>query len=349
MPIINQVVSGGGPTGLYRELQLDSNGRLVASTTTTHVMDFTGVTDIGDYMLAYAYWYNTHISGTINMSNLTQINGANACVAMFSLCSGVTSANMPLLATISGQYSCSSMFSYTGVTSVNLNSLTTVSGSYACNSMFSNTPLASINLPSLETVSSSNGFSSAFTRCTSLAYANFPALTTLSGGAALNSAFYGCTSLTYMDFPSLSVLTGGNSLSGTFTNCTSLIRVSFYALNTNSFGTRTNQFSNMLSGCTNVTVHFPMAIQSTIGSWADVTAGFGGANTTVLFDIVTTLTGADSNTYIRTQKSSTSTATAWTYNDTLYYTSGTSEPSVGDTIYSDAACTTAVTTISSIA
>ena len=99
-----------------------------------------------------------------------------------------------------------------------------------------------------------------------------------------------------------------------------------------------------------------MAIQSTIGSWSDVTNGFGGTNTTVLFDIVTSLTGADSNTYTRSEKDSTSTATAWTYNDTLYYTSGVSnntagvnEPSVADTIYSDDACTTSVTTITAIA
>jgi len=134
-----------------------------------------------------------------------------------------------------------------------------------------------------------------------------------------------------------------------FNGCSNLSRVSFYALDTNSFGSSTSQFNKMLNGVTGCTVHFPMRIQSTIGSWSDVTAGFNGTNTTVLFDIVTTLTGADSNSYVRTQKNSTSTATAWTYNNTLYYTSGTTEPSVGDTIYSDSACTTSVTTISSIA
>jgi hypothetical protein len=92
-----------------------------------------------------------------------------------------------------------------------------------------------------------------------------------------------------------------------------------------------------------------MAIQSKIGSWSDVTNGFGGTNTTVLFDIVTTLTGVDTNSYTRSQKNSTATATAWDNGGTLYYTSGTAEPVVNDTIYSDSACTTAVTTISAIA
>lgn len=168
--------------------------------------------------------------------------------------------------------------------------------------------------------------------------------------------FANCTSLVTGRFPSVNTVSYIGCLSGAFSGCTSLQTLWFYALDTNSFGSRTNQFNNMLSACTNVTVHFPIRIQSTIGSWSDVTNGFGGTNTTVLFDIVTTLTGADGNTYTRQEKDSTSTATAWVFNDTLYYTSGVSdndngvnEPSVSDAIYSDAACTQSVTTIASIA
>jgi hypothetical protein len=85
---------------------------------------------------------------------------------------------------------------------------------------------------------------------------------------------------------------------------------------------------------------------------------FGGTNTTVLFDLpaTNTLTGADTNTYSRNPKYDTATALAWkvgaygtTNFDPAYYTSGTTDPTVGTTIYSDSACTTAVTTISSIA
>ena len=85
---------------------------------------------------------------------------------------------------------------------------------------------------------------------------------------------------------------------------------------------------------------------------------FNALNTTVLFDLPATytLTGADSVTYTRNPKYDTATALAWkvgaygTTNFTpAYYTSGTTDPVVSDTIYSDAACTTAVTTISAIA
>lgn len=196
--------------------------------------------------------------------------------------------------------------------------------------------LVSINLNKLETI----GDASNNTNVNGVCYAMF--------------AY--CTSLPTVRYPSLKAA-GRYAMCGCFYGCTSLQSLWFYALTPTSFGSYSNQFSAMLSGVTGCTVHFPMAIQATIGSWSQVTAGFSGTNTTVLFDLVTSLTGADAVTYTRQEKDSTATATAWNDgNDVLFYTSGVSdntngvnEPAVGDTIYSDAACTTAVTTISSIA
>lgn len=59
----------------------------------------------------------------------------------------------------------------------------------------------------------------------------------------------------------------------------------FPALTPSSFGSYTNQFNSMFATGSDNTVHFPAAIQSTIGSWSDVQNGFGGTNTTVLFDL----------------------------------------------------------------
>ena len=73
-----------------------------------------------------------------------------------------------------------------------------------------------------------------------------------------------------------------------FQNCTHLTSISFPALTSTSFGSFTNQFNNMLYGVTGCTVHFPSNLQSVIGSWADVTNGFGGTNTTVSFDLPAT-------------------------------------------------------------
>ena len=237
---------------------------------------------------------------------------------------------------------------FPNVTSINLSALKTVSGSSSCNQMFYNCPnITSADLSSLTTVSDVS-CTRIFGTCTGLTSVDISSLSELLGPQSFSLAFYG-SGLTSCDFDSLSVATGDGCLFRCFYQCPNLTRVSFYALTPSSFGSSTNQFNDMLQDVTGCTVHFPMAIQSTIGSWSDVTGGFGGTNTTVLFDIVTSLTGADTNTYTRKQKDSTSTATAWTLNDTLYYTSGTTEPTVGATIYSDSACTTAVTTVSAIA
>lgn len=346
--IINQVVSGGGttPTGTksitangvydvtdfasadvqvpttapahYIEKTVDANGKLVGA---SNVIDLTGITDIGPFVLAEAYRGNTGLPNAIDLSSLTQLSGGYACSQTFQNCNGIRSVDLRNLVTISGPNACYNMFYYINtLETVVLDSLTTISGDSCCNGMLSS--------------------------CASLQNVSLPNLTTISASNACQYMFSG-TNISSIDFPSLTTVSGSSCLQRMFSACSYLTNVSFYALS--NLGDYANYFNNMLRSCSNVTVRFPMAIQSRIGSWSDVTGGFGGTNTTVLFDIVTSLTGADSNTYTRKQKESTSTATAWTYNDTLYYTSGTTEPTVGATIYSDSACTTAVTTIGSIA
>ena len=351
MPIMNTVIQGGGttPTGTksitangvydvtdfasadvqvpttapahYIEKTTNAGGTLIGS---DKIIDLTGVTGLDAYILYFAYYKNVAVSGAVNFNDLTSITGPYACYSTFEECTNITSVSFSSLTSITAYNACSSMFNgCTGIISVNLPKLTTISNSSAANNMFQN--------------------------CKGIISINLPSLTNANGSSCCGSMFRGCIGLTSVGYPSLSSINGSQALSAMFYGCTNLASLYFYALTPSSFGGYTNQFNSMLSGVTGCTVHFPMSVQATISSWADVTNGFGGTNTTVLFDVVTSLTGADSNTYTRKQKESTSTATAWTYNDTLYYTSGTTEPTVGATIYSDSACTTAVTTISSIA
>lgn len=286
MPIINQTVKGGGttPTGtisitsngthdvtnyasadvqvptaapaLYREFQLDGTGVLFTNTTTTHIMDFTGMTDISEYMLTRAYNQNRSISGAVDMSDLTAVSGQYACYYMFSDCTGLTSADLSALTTVSAQYACCYMFgACAGLTSVNLSALTTVSGNRACNGMFEGCyRLTSANLPSLTTVSGNYGCSAMFLNCTGLTTANLPSLTTVTATSSFASMFSGCTSLT-------TVYIGGTT-----------------AIN---FGTKTGHFSNMFLDCTqNIDVYAPAANQTQIESFSGY-PNFGGTGNVV--------------------------------------------------------------------
>ena len=318
----------------YRAFKVDNIGQLSNSTTTPWIPLPVGTKTIGPGVLYQAY-KDTHanvLSGVIDLSSLTYLS-SSVTPAMFE--------------TFKGCY---------GITGVLFTNLGSVGGaSNQIKGCFQNCyGITSLSFPVLKTVSATNSaFEDCFNGCTNLAVVDMPLLESIGGKNDFFRTFSGCISLTTMKFQSLKTLSSMYSVSECFRGCTSLQSIWFYALN---YAYNANDFNNMLLGVTGCTVHFPISIQSAIGSWSSVTGGFGGTDTIVLFDLVTSLIGADTNTYTRSEKDSTATATAWTYNDTLYYTNGVSnhtagvhEPTVGTTIYSDAACTTTETTVSAIA
>ncbi|MBQ2285193.1 MAG: hypothetical protein II244_05975 [Clostridia bacterium] len=122
-----------------------------------------------------------------------------------------------------------------------------------------------------------------FLRNPSIKTVSFPDLTQLTTSRACYYAFSLASNLTSVSFPKLKTVSGNACLAYAFTN-TALTTLSFPALT--SVGTdSTNQFTNMLQGVTGCAVHFPSAMQSTIGSWTSVADGFGGTSTTVVFDL----------------------------------------------------------------
>lgn len=226
--------------------------------------------------------------------------------------SGLTSADFSPLVNADGSWSLYQCFQYAPIRTVDFSNLESVNGNnvfYYC--FDSCTNLEGIEFPKLETSTSSYGnFTGMCHGCTSLRYFRMPKLksvynfqetcsgctnleevdlssleTTTSGSCFLN-AFGGCTKLTEVEFPKLKKISYNYELRLAFKNCTSLTTVSFPALNNDSFGTMfRTQFTDMLNGCSNVTVHFPASIQSKIGSWSDILNGCGGTNTTILFDL----------------------------------------------------------------
>ena len=127
------------------------------------------------------------------------------------------------------------------------------------------------------------GLAYAFYNCINLTSVDLSSITSI-GDYGMQFAFGYCSDLSSVDLRSVSSI-GLGGLQTAFTSCISLTSLSFPALTQSSFGYYTNQFNNMLQGCSGVTVHFPAAIQSKIGSWSSVVSGFGGTNTTVLFDL----------------------------------------------------------------
>lgn len=329
MPILNNLTIQD-KTGLYREFEvgeLAGYTALVSNTTTTKVIDLTGIQNIQGYALQDAYAGNTNITGTVDFSDLVYLSGTSCLRGAFSGCTGITGADLGSLTTITGSSACRETFKdCTALTNVNLSSLEVISGD--CQGMFSG--------------------------CSSLQSIDLSLLHDATIASALTQMFADCSALTNVNLSSLTAIGYTNCCTYMFARCTNLTSLSFPNITNSSFGSRINQFNFMCESIPNITLHFPANVQAKIESLTgySATAPFGAASGTVLFDLPQTmrLMGADGNPYNRNPKYDTGTALSWhRFNYTTpYYTSGTTEPSVGDTIYSDAACTVAVTTIDSI-
>lgn len=150
--------------------------------------------------------------------------------------------------------------------------------------------IGSITMKHLRVVSGNSAFYNAFyvSGSANITYdVDFSTIEELSG----LECFYGTFSLssfTEVRFNNLSVLTGSKALALCFIQMRNSADFYFPALNSQSFGSNTDQFWWMLAFSSNCTVHFPSNLQSVIGSWEDVLGGFRGTNTTVLFDLPAT-------------------------------------------------------------
>jgi len=329
MAIINSIIVSGGGSGpqYYIEKTVDANGVLQNGST---IMDFTGVKSIGAYALYYAYNSNTNISGVITFPDLEEINGNYALGVFAQQATGVTGVSCPKLKKIQGQYSCVQAFDLTKIVVA--------------------------DMPLLEFISGSNSY--LFARTDTLTTLNLQSLAYISGSLDYLAERSKIVSMT---FYSLKYMGGNQALASAFENSSLLEDIYFPATNSNSFYA-SNSLMNMLRRCSNVKLHFPnnLSGSSVITGLYDY-PNFGGTNTTILFDLPSTahLIGADTVEYERNPKYDTQTALAWRVKDTgttsapvidwtPFYTSGTTDPQVNDTIYSDDTCTTAVTTISAI-
>ena len=243
-----------------------------------------GVTTVDSYGLYYAFYHCKGIAHA-DLSNIINLNTPYSLRFCFSE-STLSSFDLSNLQSISGEWCLHSAFSYcSNLTTVSFPKLSSITGTAALAYAFSYcSNLTTVSFPLLTEVRQAS-LSTAFGSCSSLTSVDFSNLTTCNYSSGLYFCFNECTSLTTIAFPKLSSIAGSSVLQQAFRNCTALKTISFPALTTSSFGSYTNQFNNMLQGVTGCTVHFPASIKTTIQDWSDVTSGFGGTNTTVLFDL----------------------------------------------------------------
>lgn len=174
---------------------------------------------------------------------------------------------------------------------VDLNNLETISGRESFAQFMNSCPNSKVKANNIRTISGDNAMSGAFWQYDKQTVEidfDFSKLETVSGKNALADAFGYCyLKNPEVHFTNLHNLTGSGALGMCF-GSTNVSDIYFDSLTTQSFGSYTNQFSVMLFLVEGCTVHFPSNLESVIGEWSDVLSGFGGTNTTVLFDLEAT-------------------------------------------------------------
>lgn len=228
-------------------------------------LDISKVKKVDDYGMNYICTDCSNLTGDLDLSKI-ETAGTYAFNYGFQNCVGLTSVdlskleNLPTYGLFHGFEGC------TNLTSVNLGSLNTY-GRYALTSAFNNcVNLSSVDLSGLTTITETMSNCFAVSRSNSEIANKLKSVSFTNLSSILpSSAFYDC-----------------------FEYRTGLEHIYFPALNSNSFGTNTLQFTGMLFGVTGCTVHFPANLESVIGSWESVINGFNGTNTTVLFDLPAT-------------------------------------------------------------
>lgn len=255
---INSIPSGGG--GNIPNYQI-VNGVLSKKTSTYNLTgsEFSGATSIGNFGLYFAFYRCIGLTGSLDLSSVTSIGNFGLHSAFYN-CTGVTNADLSSVTSIGNNGMQNAFYGCTGLTGgVDLSSVTSIRD---------------------------YGLYSAFNDCTGIKSVDLSSVTSI-GMSGMDSAFYGCTGIINVNLSSVTSI-GSSGMSSAFQRCTGLTDLYFNSLTSSSFGSSTTQFNNMLNGVTGCKVHFPSNLQSVIGSWASVTNGFGGTNTTVLFDLPAT-------------------------------------------------------------
>lgn len=257
-----------------------------------------------------------------NFHELREVNQPGAFSRAFMYCYNLTSVDFSSLEYIGNGYLISSQFyrannsfdlAFSGcnkLTETPFKNLLQVGPNTFYRAFYNCFNLLSANFSKLEQVADGFGiaesaFTQAFINCTNLQYANFCNLVCVANNC-FSQCCSDCYNLSSINFESLSYI-GSNAFYRAFYNCPKISEAYFNSLQnimfgncfTYAFGGVSNSinmffpsmtiasdscFTNMLSGRADSVVHFPSNWENKMNSWSSVLAGFGGTNTTILFD-----------------------------------------------------------------
>ena len=279
---VNVNVSGGAPQNIPMEI---SNGMLERPQTSFSYTMPSSVTDIGEHAFQFSF-VGSAIQEFGFSQNITSITSDYACSQMCSDCANLWNVDFSNIEQVNGTETFSMAFAGTGL-QVLAPAIQSIYGTDIFNGVCSGCPdLEAFVFADLTTITGSQNFAGACDGCPSLLSVDFQSLTTISGGSAnFTYAFSGCEALNEVLFDSLTTISGSYVFEQAFSGCISLTELNFPSLTTLTNTGGESTFNDMLVDCDGVTVHFPAALQSTIGNWQSVLDGFGGTNTTVLFDL----------------------------------------------------------------
>lgn len=126
-------------------------------------------------------------------------------------------------------------------------------------------------------------FYAAFARCNNLTNFSLNSISTELSSSSFAYAFQDSANFNDTSFLAQFTSSYADSFAGCFMNCYALNGQNIYFNSLDYVGG--DSFGNMLYGVSDCTVHFKSSLQSSISSLSSVLAGFGGTNTTVLFDL----------------------------------------------------------------
>ena len=264
--------------------------------------------------LRYTFANCNNLTGNIDLSRLQTIDPAslrytfaNTAITSIDL-SSVNSISSAVETSEPGYYEGSMECTFMGcsnLSSFNLSSLSTIGYMGMCDCFSGCSSLTSANLSSVTYVDE-EGLSGTFGGCSALTSVDMSNLTAI-GSYGLKNAFSGCSNLTSVNLSSLEEISdpADCGLEYAFCECTSLSSLSFPSFVWKDWYYYIEQewddesedwieyisgyvplMTNMLYGVTGCTVHFKSSLQSTdFVNLPEVLNGFGGTNTTILFDL----------------------------------------------------------------